>query len=224
MVTGGAGFIGSNFIRHIFTKKDFTGSIVNIDKLTYAGNKDNLFDIKKNYQDRYFFEKTDICDEKKIRNIFYKYDIDCIVHFAAESHVDRSIEGPKDFIKTNINGTFNLLEISRQYIKEKKDFLFHHVSTDEVYGALFDNGCFYESTAYSPRSPYSASKASSYYIVNAYHHTYGLSTIISNCSNNYGPFQYPEKLIPLMISNILNEKELPVYGERLQCAGLALCH
>jgi dTDP-glucose 4,6-dehydratase len=214
LVTGGAGFIDSNFIRYLFKNTDFSGRIINVDKLTYAGNPDNLKDIDGQFGGkRYFFEKADICDYKAIKNVFGKYDIDTLVHFAAESHVDRSIYGPKDFIETNIMGTFNLLEISRESWKERNDALFHHISTDEVYGSLGDVGYFYEDTPYDPRSPYSASKASSDHLVLAYYHTYGLPVTLSNCSNNYGPFQFPEKLIPLMIMNIKAEKPLPVYGD-----------
>ncbi|HOV13649.1 MAG TPA: dTDP-glucose 4,6-dehydratase [Spirochaetota bacterium] len=214
MVTGGAGFIGSNFIRYVFEQTDFKGKIINLDKLTYAGNPKNLLDIDKKFGGKnYFFEKADICDFKSIENIFKKYDIDTVVHFAAESHVDRSIFGPKDFIETNIVGTFNLLEVVRELWKDRDDVLFHHISTDEVYGSLGDSGYFYEDTPYDPRSPYSASKASSDHLVNAYYHTYHLPITLSNCTNNYGPYHFPEKLIPLMINNILQEKSLPVYGD-----------
>jgi dTDP-glucose 4,6-dehydratase len=216
LVTGGAGFIGSNFIHYLFTNNDFKGNVINIDRLTYAGNLDNLLDIKNEYEARrYFFEKADICDFDKMKNIFQKYDIDTVVNFAAESHVDRSIFGPKDFIQTNIMGTFNLLEVARECWKEnnKDECLFHHISTDEVYGSIENGDCFYEHTSYKPNSPYSASKASSDHLVRAYHKTYGLPVTISNCSNNYGPYQFPEKLIPLMILNILEEKSLPVYGD-----------
>lgn len=215
LVTGGYGFIGSNFIRYLFEMARFDGKVVNIDSLTYAGNINNLKDIKKKYKDRYVFEHIDICDGDKIFGIFKKYNPDCIIHFAAESHVDRSILAPKTFIETNIMGTFNLLEASR-ILWENNDLenkLFHHISTDEVYGSLNETGYFYENTAYDPRSPYSASKASSDHIVKSYFHTYGLPITISNCSNNYGPFQFPEKLIPLMIFNILEGKNLPVYGK-----------
>lgn len=216
MVTGGAGFIGSNFIRYVFEKTDFQGKIVNVDKLTYAGNPENLSDIAAKFSgNRYFFEQTDICDKEGIANIFKKYDIDTVVHFAAESHVDRSILGPKDFIETNIVGTFNLLENARNYWGDRKDVRFHHISTDEVYGSLGETGYFYETTPYDPRSPYSASKASSDHLVEAYKHTYGLPVTKSNCSNNYGPYHFPEKLIPLLILNILAEKPLPVYGDGL---------
>ncbi|MBR2887328.1 MAG: dTDP-glucose 4,6-dehydratase, partial [Bacteroidales bacterium] len=216
MVTGGAGFIGSNFIRYVFEKTDFQGKIINVDKLTYAGNPENLSDIAAKFSgNRYFFEQTDICDKEGIANIFKKYDIDTVVHFAAESHVDRSILGPKDFIETNIVGTFNLLENARNYWGDRKDVRFHHISTDEVYGSLGETGYFYETTPYDPRSPYSASKASSDHLVEAYKHTYGLPVTKSNCSNNYGPYHFPEKLIPLLILNILAEKSLPVYGDGL---------
>ena len=214
LVTGGAGFIGSNFIRYMFFNTDFSGRIVNVDKLTYAGNLNNLIDIDKKYKgSRYFFEKADIIDRDKMSQLISSYDIDTVVHFAAESHVDRSIFGPEDFINTNIIGTFSLLEAVRENWKGKKDVLFHHISTDEVYGSLDEAGYFFEDTPYSPRSPYSASKASSDHLVLSYYHTYGLPVTISNCSNNYGPYQFPEKLIPLMILNIIEGKELPVYGK-----------
>lgn len=215
LVTGGAGFIGTNFIRYIFEKADFHGVIINADKLTYAGNPENLADIEKKFVGkRYFFERTDICNYHACEALFNKYKIDCVVHFAAESHVDRSIHGPKDFIYTNIIGTFNLLECCRNiWEKDYASRRFHHISTDEVYGSLGDTGYFFETTPYDPRSPYSASKASSDHLVSAYHHTYGLNVTISNCSNNYGPYQFPEKLIPLMILNMLGEKPLPVYGD-----------
>ena len=216
LVTGGAGFIGSNFIHYVFNKTDFSGKIINVDKLTYAGNLENLVEIDGKYGgERYLFEGIDICDFGKIKKIFEKYDIDTVINFAAESHVDRSIFGPKDFIQTNIMGTFNLLEVARGYWKEKEqeEILFHHISTDEVYGSIVEGKYFYEDTAYKPNSPYSASKASSDHLVRAYYKTYGLPTTISNCSNNYGPYQFPEKLVPLMILNILEEKALPVYGD-----------
>ncbi len=214
IVTGGAGFIGSNFIHYLFKKTDFKGKIMNIDNLTYAGNPENLNDIDEEFGgDRYFFEKANICDYDKIKEIFTKYNADTLVHFAAESHVDRSIYGPKEFIETNIVGTFTLLEIARSLWNGRDDVLFHHISTDEVYGSLGDIGYFYEDTAYDPRSPYSASKASSDHLVKSYHHTYGLPITLSNCTNNYGPYQFPEKLIPVMIMNIKEEKELPVYGD-----------
>lgn len=214
MVTGGAGFIGSNFIRFVLTKTNFTGNIINVDKLTYAGNILSLKDIDKQFGGkRYFFEKADICNRVEIDAILKKYDIDTIIHFAAESHVDRSILGPEEFIKTNVFGTFTLLDAARKYWDGRKDVLFHHVSTDEVYGSLGDTGYFYETTPYDPRSPYSASKASSDHLVFSYFHTYDFPVTLSNCSNNYGPYHFPEKLIPLMILNILDEKPLPVYGD-----------
>lgn len=214
MVTGGAGFIGSNFIRYVFNRTDFSGRIINVDKLTYAGNPENLTDIERGYGgSRYFFEHRDICDGEGIENILQQFEIDTIVHFAAESHVDRSIVGPAEFIRTNVMGTFCLLEAARSNWKKRRNVLFHHISTDEVYGSLGDDGYFFENTPYDPRSPYSASKASSDHIVRAYYHTYGLPVTISNCSNNYGPFQFPEKLIPLMILNIKEGKPLPIYGD-----------
>jgi len=213
MITGGAGFIGSNFIWHIFDKTDFKGKIINVDKLTYAGNPENLDGMSEKNRGRYFFEKSDICDFNSIKEICKKYDIDTIVHLAAESHVDRSIHGPSEFIQTNILGTFTLLEAVRELWKGRSDVLFHHVSTDEVYGSLGDEGYFYENTPYDPRSPYSASKASSDHLVMAYYHTYGIPVTMSNCSNNYGPYQFPEKLIPLMIMNMKDGKPLPVYGD-----------
>lgn len=212
MVTGGCGFIGANFIHYLLKNVQFQGNIINVDKLTYAGNPENLQGITENYANYYFYQ-ADICDYTAITEIFKKHDIDCLIHFAAESHVDRSIFGPKEFIETNIVGTFNLLEICRQNWLDRKDVLFHHISTDEVFGSLGDTGYFYESTPYDPRSPYSASKASSDHLVSAYHHTYGLPITMSNCSNNYGEYQFPEKLIPLMILNITKGKALPVYGD-----------
>ncbi|MGC8728575.1 MAG: dTDP-glucose 4,6-dehydratase [Elusimicrobiales bacterium] len=213
MVTGGAGFIGSNFIRYVFNNTDFKGNIINYDKLTYAGNLESLKDIESKYKKRYFFVKGDISDYKKVIETFKKYKIDSVVHFAAESHVDRSILGPEDFIKTNINGTFILLKAALESAKNGSFYRFHHVSTDEVYGSLGPKGYFYETTPYDPRSPYSASKASSDHLVRAYYHTYGLNVTISNCSNNYGPYQFPEKLIPLAILNAVEGKDIPVYGD-----------
>ncbi len=214
MVTGGAGFIGSNFIRHVLKQKDFTGRIINVDKLTYAGNLKSLIDVDGEHGGRrYFFEKADICDADAMRGVFERYGVDTVVHFAAESHVDRSIYGPGEFITTNIVGTHVLLDAARAAWGDGAGKLFHHVSTDEVFGSLGASGHFYESTAYDPRSPYSASKASSDHLVRAYAHTYGLPVTVSNCSNNYGPYQFPEKLIPLMIMNITEEKTLPVYGK-----------
>ena len=212
LVTGGAGFIGSNFIRFLLKKAcGFNGRIINLDVLTYAGNLLSLDDIKENPS--YCFEHADICDRSSVESIFRKYEIDTVVHFAAESHVDRSILGPEAFIKTNIMGTFTLLDIARLTWKDRQDVLFHHISTDEVYGSLGESGYFKESTSYDPHSPYSASKAGSDHLVKAYNHTYGFPVTLSNCSNNYGPYQFPEKLIPLMILNILDGKTLPVYGD-----------
>lgn len=214
IVTGGAGFIGSNLIRFLFGKGGFSGRIVNLDALTYAGNPESLDDIFKLHGGtRYFFEQADICDRPAVEAIFAKYAPDAVVHLAAESHVDRSILGPEAFIRTNVMGTFTLLDVARNAWKGRDDVLFHHVSTDEVYGSLGDSGFFTEETPYDPRSPYSASKAGSDHLVMAYHHTYGLPVTLSNCSNNYGPYQFPEKLLPLMILNMLAGKPLPVYGD-----------
>jgi dTDP-glucose 4,6-dehydratase len=211
LVTGGCGFIGANFVRYLLEESDFIGRIVNVDKLTYAGNPENLADIEKEYNDRYVFIKADICDRIRMVEIFEHYEIDSVCHFAAESHVDRSIVKPDAFIQTNIVGTFNLLESAR--IHRNRVILFHHISTDEVYGSLGREGHFKETTPYKPNSPYSASKAASDHLVRAYYKTYGLPMTISNCSNNYGPYQFPEKLIPLIILNALEGKSLPVYGD-----------
>ena len=211
MVTGGCGFIGSVFIRHLLLESDFNGRIINVDKLTYAGNPENLADIAGQFPERYRFIKADICDGDAINQAFDTYSIDAVCNFAAESHVDRSIVAPDAFIRTNIDGTFNLLEAARQHMEQL--VLFHHVSTDEVYGSLGPTGLFTEQTPYRPNSPYSASKAASDHLVRAYSETYGLPVTISNCSNNYGPYQFPEKLIPLMILNALDDKSLPVYGD-----------
>ena len=214
LVTGGAGFIGSNFIRQVLENAAFKGKIINYDKLTYAGNLASLEDVVKKYgKTRYCFVKGDICDHDKVSNALKKHAVNIIVHFAAESHVDRSICGPKDFIETNVHGTFTLLEAARHFWNGRSDVRFHHVSTDEVYGSLGKTGSFSETTPYDPRSPYSASKAASDHIARAYFHTYGLPVTISNCSNNYGPCHYPEKLIPLLILNALEGKPLPVYGD-----------
>lgn len=211
LVTGGCGFIGTNFIRHLLKDSDFKGRIINVDKLTYAGNPENLMDIEENFPGRYVFEKVDICDRENMACIFDEHEIDTICHFAAESHVDRSIVRPDTFIMSNIVGTFNLLELARSNQNRLK--LFHHISTDEVFGSLGKEGFFTEETSYKPNSPYSASKAASDHLVRAYHKTYGLPVTISNCSNNYGPYQFPEKLLPLIILNGLEGKALPVYGD-----------
>jgi dTDP-glucose 4,6-dehydratase len=215
LVTGGAGFIGCNFIRVMLEKTPaFSGRIINLDALTYAGNRMSLEDIEtKHGNSRYFFEHGDICDRAFAESLFVKYEIDTVVHFAAESHVDRSILGPEAFVKTNVMGTFTLLDVARNAWKDKEGVLFHHISTDEVYGSLGESGYFTETTPYDPRSPYSASKAASDHLAMAYNHTYGLPVTLSNCSNNYGPYQFPEKLIPLMIFNMTEGKPLPVYGD-----------
>ncbi|MDM8517466.1 dTDP-glucose 4,6-dehydratase [Desulfobacterales bacterium HSG16] len=210
MITGGCGFIGSNLIRHLFLNSDFKGSIINVDNLSYAGNPENLEDIKTEFSNRYIFVQADICDMDALADIFDKYPVDAICHLAAQSHVDRSIEKPDDFIQTNINGTYNLLELARKYM-----IRFHHVSTDEVYGSLGPKGLFTETSLYMPSSPYSASKAASDHLVRAWGVTYNLPVTISNCSNNYGPYQFPEKLMPLMVLNALGKKALPVYGDGL---------
>ncbi|MEI6747783.1 MAG: dTDP-glucose 4,6-dehydratase [Bacteroidales bacterium] len=211
LITGGAGFIGSHVVR-LFVNKYPDCRIVNLDKLTYAGNLANLHDIE-DFPD-YKFVKGDIVDDAFILKLFEDYQFDGVIHLAAESHVDRSISNPTEFIFTNIVGTLNLLNAARSIWKENSTGkLFYHISTDEVYGSLGSEGLFTETTAYDPRSPYSASKASSDHLVRAYFHTFGLPVVISNCSNNYGPFQFPEKLIPLFIHNIRNSKPLPVYGK-----------
>lgn len=214
LVTGGAGFIGSAVIRQYIEKTDH--SIINVDKLTYAGNLASLESIAAS--ERYHFEQVDICDAPEVSRLFEQHQPDAIMHLAAESHVDRSITGPAEFVNTNIVGTYTLLEAARAYWnglseQKKADFRFHHVSTDEVYGTLGETGLFTEETAYAPNSPYSASKASSDHLVRAWYHTYGLPVVTTNCSNNYGPFQFPEKLIPLMIQNALAGKSLPIYGK-----------
>ncbi len=211
LITGGAGFIGSHLVR-LFVKKYPDYKIVNLDKLTYAGNLENLTDIEN--EPNYSFEKGDICDAKLVDELFEKYKFDSVLHCAAESHVDRSISDPLAFVQTNVIGTVTLLQAAKEHWKE--DFtnkIFYHISTDEVYGSLGSEGFFTEETAYDPRSPYSASKASSDHFVRAYYHTYNLPVKISNCSNNYGPFHFPEKLIPLCILNILNNRPLPIYGK-----------
>jgi dTDP-glucose 4,6-dehydratase len=209
LVTGGCGFIGSNFVEYL-TKKENIYPVI-LDKLTYAGNVDNLSQIDKS---NFTFIKGDICEDKLLRRLFEKYKFEGVFHFAAESHVDRSIDGPGAFIKTNIIGTYNLLEASREYYKKSiQNFKFIHVSTDEVFGDLNEDDYFTENTPYNPSSPYSASKASSDHLVKSWGRTFGLPIIITNCSNNYGPFQFPEKLIPLMIINCLENKPLPIYGD-----------
>lgn len=215
LITGGAGFIGSAVIRHIINYTEH--QVLNIDKLTYAGNLESLAEIEKN--PRYFFESLDICNTAAIESAFNRFQPNLVMHLAAESHVDRSIDGPANFISTNIVGTYNLLEVARKYWHtlnevDKALFRFHHISTDEVYGDLDNtNALFTESTPYAPSSPYSASKASSDHLVRAWHRTYGLPTIVTNCSNNYGPYHFPEKLIPLVILNALDGKLLPIYGK-----------
>ena len=218
LVTGGAGFIGSAVVRSIIKRTKYI--VVNLDKLTYAGNLDSLSDVESSQS--YSHETVDICDAKALDRLFQKHKPDCVMHLAAESHVDRSIDGPSDFIDTNIVGTFNLLEASRTYFEsleevDKKQFRFHHISTDEVFGDLAGtDDLFTEQTPYSPSSPYSASKAASDHLVRAWGRTYGLPVIITNCSNNYGPYHFPEKLIPHVILNAIHGKPLPIYGDGLQ--------
>jgi len=213
IVTGGAGFIGSAVVRMIINASD--DIIVNIDKLTYAGNLDSLQPVADD--PRYHFVQADICDASAMAEVFAEYKPDAIMHLAAESHVDRSIDGPGEFIQTNIVGTYTLLEVAREYWSglqgdKKKNFRFHHVSTDEVYGSLGDQGMFLETTPYDPSSPYSASKASSDHLVRSWHRTFGLPVVLTNCSNNYGPYQYPEKLIPLILQKARAGEALPIYG------------
>jgi dTDP-glucose 4,6-dehydratase len=211
LITGGAGFIGSHLTR-LFVNKYPQYHIVNLDKLTYAGNLENLKDIEN--APNYTFVKGDICDEQLLQSLFEQYQFTGILHCAAESHVDRSITDPLSFVRTNVIGTVTLLQAAKEFWKNNMEGkLFYHISTDEVYGSLGETGFFVEETAYDPRSPYSASKASSDHFVRAYHHTYKLPIKISNCSNNYGPFHFPEKLIPLCIHNIINNKPLPIYGK-----------
>lgn len=210
LITGGAGFIGSNLLLELVPKySDYL--FVNIDCLTYAANLSNLATIEG--RQNYKFEKINICDYQSLSDCFERYQIDSVIHLAAESHVDRSITGPADFIQSNIIGTFNLLELARTRVSNKQPFRFHHVSTDEVFGSLGASGLFTEETPYRPNSPYSASKAASDHLVRAYHQTYGLDIVTTNCSNNYGPYQFPEKLIPLIIRNACEGKVLPVYGD-----------
>ncbi|SVB70923.1 uncharacterized protein METZ01_LOCUS223777, partial [marine metagenome] len=218
LITGGAGFIGSAVIRHIINNSN--NSVVNIDKLTYAGNIESIDSIKNNA--RYVFEKEDICNADEVKRIFIEHEPDIVMHLAAESHVDRSIDDPGEFIKTNIVGTYILLQQARIYWSslkgsKKEGFRFHHISTDEVYGDLEGkDSLFTEETSYAPSSPYSASKASSDHLVRSWHRTFGLPILITNCSNNYGPYQFPEKLIPLVILNALKGKVLPIYGDGKQ--------
>ncbi|TLS69853.1 dTDP-glucose 4,6-dehydratase [Photobacterium damselae] len=218
LVTGGAGFIGSAVVRHIINNTQ--DSVINLDKLTYAGNLESLSDVENS--DRYVFEQVDICDREELDRVFAQHQPDAVMHLAAESHVDRSIDGPAAFIETNIIGTYTMLEAARQYwnqldAERKSVFRFHHISTDEVYGDLEGtDDLFTETTSYSPSSPYSASKASSDHLVRAWLRTYGFPTLVTNCSNNYGPYHFPEKLIPLMILNALEGKQLPVYGNGMQ--------
>ena len=211
LITGGAGFIGSHVVR-LFVEKYPQYNIINLDLLTYAGNLENIKDLKD--KPNYSFEKADIRDLEQIRSIFKKHSITGVIHLAAESHVDRSITDPLVFITTNVVGTATLLQVAKENWKDNYDGkLFYHVSTDEVYGSLGDTGFFYETTAYDPKSPYSASKASSDHMARAFEHTYKMPVVLSNCSNNYGPYQFPEKLIPLFINNIIHNKPLPVYGK-----------
>lgn len=239
LVTGGAGFIGSNFIPY-FLEENQNIKIINLDLLTYAGNLENLKEVENH--ERYVFEKGGICDRNLVESLFKKYDIRGVIHFAAESHVDNSISGPEVFVKTNVNGTFTLIDVAKKYWMEEpfiykeeyKDCRFHHVSTDEVYGTLGDTGFFTETTPYAPNSPYSASKAGSDMIVRSYYHTYGLNTVVTNCSNNYGPKQHNEKLIPTIIRNALEGNNIPIYGDGKNvrdwlyvldhCTGIALAY
>ena len=214
LISGGAGFIGSAVVRHVLENSD--DSVVNLDKLTYAGNLESLEDVA--YNSRYFFEQVDICNKHEVTRIFKEHMPDAVMHLAAESHVDRSIDSPSDFIETNIVGTYNMLEVARAYWTsldeiKKRTFRFHHISTDEVFGDLEgEDDQFTEETPYAPSSPYSASKAASDHLVRAWFRTYNFPVVITNCSNNYGPYQFPEKLIPLVILNALSGKELPIYG------------
>lgn len=210
LITGGAGFIGANFLQHYVPSMPQV-QFVNVDKLTYAGNPHSVESLQT--LSNYHFEQSDICDRAQMDAVFAKYAPDTVIHFAAESHVDRSIHGPTDFVMTNVVGTLNLLEAARKQWTNYTGKRFHHVSTDEVYGSLGDSGMFKETTPYDPSSPYSASKAGSDHLVRAYNRTYGMPITVTNCSNNYGPYQFPEKLIPLMISNIIEGNNLPVYGK-----------
>ena len=213
LITGGFGFIGANFIKYILFDEGFKGNVINVDKLTYAGNKENLVEIEKLFPGQYLFICADICDQAAMTEVFNVYEIDAVCHFAAESHVDRSILVPYYFIRTNIFGTFNLLELCRLHKNRIK--IFHHISTDEVFGSLGKKGFFTENTPYNPSSPYSASKAGSDHLVSSYWKTYDIPVTISNCSNNYGPYQFPEKLIPLAILNALEGKPVPIFVKGL---------
>ena len=214
LVTGGAGFIGCNLIRYLLAN-DSSLRIVNIDALTYAGSLENLRDVEQDYPQRYKFIHADICDTQAVKNIFAEEPIDTVIHLAAESHVDRSITGPEQFLQTNIMGTFVLLQRARAAWADRTDVRFHHVSTDEVFGSLDEGGYFTESTPYDPSGPYSASKAASDHLVRAWHRTYALPVTVSNCSNNYGPYQFPEKFIPLLLFRALKQQSLPIYGDGL---------
>lgn len=211
LVTGGCGFIGSGFIRYLFNEAGFQGRVINLDALTYAANPRNLDDIVQSAGDRYVFQRADIRDPAGLARIFDAFEVDAVCHFAAESHVDRSIVRPDDFVQTNIVGTYHLLEAART--RRSRLIRFHHVSTDEVYGSLGETGRFSETTPYQPNSPYSASKAASDHLVRAYRETFGLPVTVSNCSNNYGPFQFPEKLVPLTVLHALEGRAIPVYGD-----------
>jgi dTDP-glucose 4,6-dehydratase len=214
LVTGGAGFIGSNFIRFLLGRAEFRGTVVNLDALTYAGNLESLTDVASEHSGkRYFFVKADVRDSAAVGKVFANHAPDAVVHFAAETHVDRSIISPEDFVRTNVLGTFNVLEAARRSWGGRKDTLFHHVSTDEVYGSLGPDESSSERSPYYPRSPYSASKAGSDHLVMAWRATYGLPITLSNCSNNYGPYQLPDKLVPLVIRNMQEGKALPLYGD-----------
>jgi len=215
LVTGGAGFIGCALVRQLL-EEESSAVVINVDKLTYAGNLESLESVSRSPQ--YYFERADICDSSAIHQLFHRYEPNAVIHLASETHVDRSIDGPSAFMQTNILGTYTLLETAREYIAGtrsslKERFRFLHVSTDEVFGSLGPIGSFSETTRYAPNSPYAASKASADHLVRAWHSTYGLPVLITNCSNNFGPFQFPEKLVPLMILNALEEKPLPVYGD-----------
>ena len=213
LITGGAGFIGTNLVRYYLEKCPEVAHVVNYDALTYAGSLANLAGVAEEYPSRYTFVQGDICNSQLLREIFRKYDIDTVAHLAAESHVDRSIDNPRSFLETNIIGTYELLQAARDAWQKRTDVRFHHVSTDEVYGSLGSVGFFTEQTSYDPSSPYSSSKAASDHLVKAWYRTYGLPVTVSNCSNNYGAYQFPEKLIPLMIQKAVQGEVLPVYGK-----------